>query len=356
MKKSKFSPHNLRYCLASDNTAGLCPQAMNSLLEANTDSVASYGDDAWTAQAADRIREIFETDCEVFFVFNGTAANSLALASLCASYHSVIGHETSHIETDECGAPEFFSNGTKLLLGNGGNGKLSPDSVKKLVRKRSDIHYPKPRALSLSQPTEVGTVYTLNEIGALLETAQEHNLRTHMDGARFAHSIATLGLSPADITWKAGLDVLCFGGTKLGIGLGEAVVFFNKNLAAEFAWRCKQAGQLASKMRFLSAPWNHALQTGLWLDNARQANACAKQLESLVRDFPGVQILYPVEANSVFLHLPEFAHSALKKAGWVYYVFIGGGARLMCSWATSGKDIQDFARELKCILGATEAS
>lgn len=341
---------NKRFSLASDNTAGLCPSALESLLAANGGSVASYGEDVWTARAADQIRELFETDCEVFFVFNGTAANSLALASLCASYHSVIGHESSHIETDECGAPEFFSNGTKLLLAGGANGKLCPQAVEKLVLKRRDIHYPKPRALSLSQPTELGTVYSLREIGELTETAKRHGLRTHMDGARFAHSIATLGCSPADATWRAGVDVLCFGGTKLGIGLGEAVVFFNKTPAEEFAWRCKQAGQLASKMRFLSAPWSQALQSGLWLENARQANARARLLEQLLLPLPGVKILYPVEANSVFLQIPEAAHAGLREAGWVYYIFIGGGARLMCSWATTEKDIHDFAGDLRRVL------
>jgi len=351
MGKTQNAGYALRYSLASDNTAGLCPEAMESLAAANSGSVASYGDDGWTARASDRIREVFETDCEVFFVFNGTAANSLALASLCASYHSVIGHESSHIETDECGAPEFFSNGTKLLLAGGDHGKISPLDVERLVLKRMDIHYPKPRVVSLSQPTELGTVYSLEEIGALMEMVRKYGLHTHMDGARFAHSLVTLNCSPADVTWRAGLDVLCFGGTKLGIGLGEAVIFFNKALATEFAWRCKQAGQLASKMRFLSAPWSDALRTGLWLENARRANARATLLAELIRPLPEVEILYPVQANSVFLQLPEPVHAALRRAGWVYYVFIGGGARLMCSWATSEQDVHDFAEDLRKALG-----
>ena len=334
------------YALASDNTAGLCPSALEALIESNPGSVPSYGDDSWTEKAANHIREVFETDCEVFFVFNGTAANSLALSSLCESYHSIICHESAHVETDECGAPEFFSNGTKVLLAHGGHGKLVPSGVEMLVLKRRDIHYPKPRALSISSPTELGTVYRPGEIGELMEVCRRHGLRSHMDGARFAHAVAALGCHPGDITWRLGLDVLCFGGTKLGISLGEAIVFFNKELAAEFSWRCKQAGQLASKMRFLSAPWCASLASGVWLENARAANERAKQLEAGIREIEVSEILYPVEANSVFLKLPTGIDRILREKGWVYYVFIGGGARLMCSWVTTEKDVRDFLEDL----------
>jgi threonine aldolase len=250
------------------------------------------------------------------------------------------------VETDECGAPEFFSNGTKVLLAHGQNGKLHPAAVESLVLKRRDIHYPKPRAASLSTPTELGTVYQPTEIADLLEICRKHGLRSHMDGARFAHAVATLGCQPADITWRAGLDVLCFGGTKLGISLGEAIVFFNKDLAAEFSWRCKQAGQLASKMRFLSATWSEALGSGVWLENARTANARAKQLEAGIRESGAAEILYPVEANSVFLKLPESVDRKLREKGWGYYIFIGGGARLMCSWATTEDDVRTFLDDL----------
>lgn len=345
-----------RYAFASDNTAGLCSEALEAIPAANAGSVASYGDDRWTADASDLFREIFECECEVFFVFNGTAANSLALASLCESYHSVICHETSHVETDECGAPEFFSNGTKLLLARGEHGKLTPAGVEALVLKRQDIHYPRPRALSLSQPTELGTVYKQEEIADLTAKARSHGLKTHMDGARFAHALVTLGCSPADITWKAGVDVLCFGGTKLGIGFGEAILFFDRSLAAEFAWRCKQAGQLASKMRFLAAPWQHTLSSGGWLKNAENANRCALILEKEIRSIPGIDILYRVEANSVFVRLPESVHEQLQARGWVYYVFIGGGARLMCSWATSDADINSFLSDLREIVSADQSS
>jgi threonine aldolase len=336
----------MRYTFASDNTSGICPEAMQALEECNAGYLASYGNDASTAKAADLFREVFETDCEVFFVFNGTAANSLALASLCQSYHSVICHESAHVETDECGAPEFFTNGTKLLLAPGDNGKLDPVHVSRLVTKRSDIHYPRPNVLSLTLPSEVGTVYSLEELRALHEVAARHRLKIHMDGSRFANAVASRGDSPADLTWRSNVDVLCCGGTKLGVGLGEAVIFFNKALANEFDYRCKQAGQLASKMRFLAAPWCATLRDGTWLRNAENANACARLLAERISHLAGVRKLYPVEANSVFLELPQTAHDYLKAKGWAYYVFIGGGARFMCSWATTPADVADLAADI----------
>jgi threonine aldolase len=327
------------YSFASDNTSGACPEVMEAVQRANVGRLASYGEDALTAEASDAFREVFETDCDVYFVFTGTAANSLALASLCQSYHSVITHESAHVETDECGAPEFFSNGTKLLLTSGGLGKLDPEAVERTVTKRKDLHFPKPKALSLSCPTELGTVYQPSEVAALGALAQRHGLRIHMDGARFANAAASLGVAPAELTWKAGVDVLSFGGTKLGSPVGEAVVFFNRQLGEEFAYRCKQAGQLASKMRFLAAPWTVLLRQGLWLEIAGRANALARGLADALATLPSVYILYPVEANAVFVQLPEHVHESLRRRGWKYYLFIGGGARFMCSWSTTQEDV-----------------
>lgn len=267
---------------------------------ANRGSAPSYGDDEWTQRASDAFRALFETDCEVFFVFNGTAANSLALASLCQSYHSVICSSVAHIGTDECGAPEFFSNGSKLLVAPSSAGKLTPDAVRTVAISRSDIHFPKPRVVTITQPTETGQVYTADEIRAVSAACRELGLKVHMDGARFAHACATLGCAPADITWRAGVDVLCFGGTKNGLAVGEAVLFFDKALAQDFDYRCKQAGQLASKMRFLAAPWIGLLESGAWLRNARHANACAMRLASAIDRLPGVEPMFPVEANAVF--------------------------------------------------------
>jgi threonine aldolase len=344
----------LRRQFASDNYSGICPEAWAALAEANRGHAVSYGDDPWTLEASDLIRRVFEQaqdECEVFFVFNGTSANSLALASLCQSYHSILCHETAHVETDECGAPEFFSNGTKVLLLNGSQGKINPASIEMMVRRRSDIHFPKPRAVSVTQATELGTVYSVAELKTIGQAARRLDLRLHMDGARFANAVAALGVAPREISWQAGVDVLCFGGTKNGLAVGETVVFFNLELAKEFEWRCKQAGQLSSKMRFLAAPWVGLLKDGAWLRHAGQANQMAQLMHTALRELPEVTILFPQQANSVFVQLPEPIIEALHGRGWKFYTFIGqGGCRLMCSWDTTPEDVQAFVADLKDLL------
>ena len=332
---------------ASDNYAGICPAGWEALAAANHGPAKPYGEDPWTARACDLVRELFETDCEVFFVFNGTAANALALAALCQSYHSVICHRTAHIETDECGAPEFFSNGTKLLLADGDAGRLDPASVEALITRRSDIHYPKPRVLSLTQATELGTIYDVGQLAALGEVARRHDLRVHMDGARFANAVATLGLAPRQLTWELGIDVLCFGGTKNGLSVGEAVVFFDPALAQDFAYRCKQAGQLASKMRLLSAPWVGLLEGGAWLDNARHANRCAARLAAELASVPGVELQQAPQANAVFVAMPQALADGLRARGWRFYDFIGGAYRLMCAWDTTDDDIDQLVSDFR---------
>ena len=333
---------------ASDNWSGICPEAWEALARANTGHVHSYGDDEFTRKACDLIREFFETDCEIFFTFNGTAANSLSLASLCQSFHSIICHELAHVETDECGAPEFFSNGTKILVVHGKNGKVDLEQVEHTISRRKDIHYPKPCVISLTQATEVGTVYQVEELKAIWSLARKYDLRIHMDGARLANALVTLDVAPKEITWGAGVDVLCFGGTKNGLSVGETVVFFNKKLAYEFDYRCKQAGQLASKMRFLSAPWIGILESGAFLRNAAHANRCADLLEHRLRSIPGVKIMFPREANSVFVQLPPQVAQRMRNRGWVFYTFIGaGGARLMCSWDTTDEDVESFVSDLR---------
>jgi threonine aldolase len=334
---------------ASDNYSGVCPEAWAAMAEANAGHEVSYGNDAWTQRAADRLREIFETHCEVFFVFNGTAANSLALASLCQSYHSVLCHQLAHVETAECGAPEFFANGSKILLLAGAHGKIDPAEITAAVNQRNDIHFPKPRALSLTQATELGTVYSAAEIGTLTETARKFGLRVHMDGARFANAVASLGAAPADLTWRAGVDVLCLGGSKNGIALGEAVVFFDRELARDFDYRCKQGGQLASKMRFLSAPWVGILQDGAWLRHARHANEMARRLEAGLRGIPGVEISHPVQSNAVFVKFPPPAERQLRACGWCFYtgVITPDESRLMCSWDTTTADVDALVADLR---------
>lgn len=324
----------LKWQFASDNTAGACPEALQAMVDANAGFALSYGNDDCTREVCDHLRELFETDCDIYFVLNGTAANSLALASLCQSYQSIICTDVAHIETDECGAPEFFSNGAKLLLSPHQGGKLTPEGITALVEKRQDIHYPRPRVVSITQSTEMGSVYTVEQIAAIGEAARRHHLKLHMDGARFANALADRSCSPADMTWRAGVDVLCLGGTKMGLPLGEAVLFFDRKLSADFAYRCKQAGQLASKMRFLSAPWLSMLQEGTWLRHAAHANAMARRLATGLQAIAGIRLSYPVEANAVLVQMPNHLKAALHASGWQFYEFIGSSARFMCSWAT----------------------
>lgn len=339
-----------RFDLSSDNTAGISPEAWRALEEANAGTDASYGEDKWTWRVCDLVREIFEIDCEVFIVFNGTAANGLALAQLCRSFHSVICHEHSHIETDECGGPEFLSGGSKLLAVPGANGKLDLRNVEATLLKQRELHSPKPRVLSVTQATELGTVYTRAELGAIGEFARARSLFFHMDGARFANAIASLGCTPREITWQLGLDVLCFGGTKNGTGGGELVVFFKKELAQEFDYRAKQAGQLASKMRFLAAPWAGLLRDGDWLRNAQHANESAAYLSAKLQEAAGFEPVFSRDANAIFLRLSEELVRQLHARGWYFYKFLEPDIfRLMCSWAVQRSTLDRFVSDVKAL-------
>jgi threonine aldolase len=331
---------------ASDNYAGICPEAWAAMAKANEGSAPAYGEDFWTKKAADAFRNLFEAECEIFFVFNGTAANSLALSSVCQSFHSVICSSAAHVETDECGAPEFFSNGAKLLTAASADGRLTPELLRALATSRSDIHFPKPSAASITQATETGLVYSVEQVRAISFVCRELDLKLHMDGARFANACAALDCAPADITWRAGVDVLCFGGAKNGLALGEAVIFFDRALAKDFEYRCKQSGQLASKMRFLAAPWFGLLESGAWLRNARHANACARKLADTIRGIPGISLAFPVEANAVFLKAPEPALEALRQKGWRFYTFIGGAARFMFAWDADPAQVDALAADI----------
>ncbi len=340
---------------ASDNNAGICPEAWEAMARANSDHSPAYGSDEETKAACDAIRDIFETGCEVFFVFNGTAANSLALATLCQSYHSVICHQIAHIETDECGAPEFYSGGSKILLVDGPEGKVSPDAVESMVHRRNDLHFPKPKVVSVTQSTEVGTVYDPEEVRRIGAITHGLGLSLHMDGARFANALAELKCSPKDLTWRAGVDVLCLGGTKNGLAVGEAVVFFNKERAREFEYRCKQAGQLCSKMRYLSAPWLGVLRDGAWLRHAAHANAMARRLEEGLAAIDGIGLAFPRQANAVFARFDERVISGLYSRGWQFYDFIAaGGCRLMCSWDTAPGDVDAFLADVRDLVHSTE--
>jgi threonine aldolase len=336
-----------RHQFASDNTASICPEAAAALQTANTDFAAAYGEDRWTARLCDRIREIFETDCAVYFVFTGTAANSLALAQMCQSFRGIICHQNAHIQTDECGGPEFFTGGSKLLLVGGRNGKIDLGQTKALLMRQNDLHSHKPGVISIAQATEFGTVYTRDEIAAIIELARANQLVVHMDGARFANAIALLNCVPKAITWEVGVDALCFGGTKNGTAAGELVIFFNKEISRDFDYRVKQAGQLGSKMRFLAAPWLGLVADDAWLQNARHANRAARQLAQNLQREANVEIVFPVEANAVFARMDDQLARGLRARGWHFYKFIEPDIyRLMCSWATTESDIGDFIRDV----------
>ena len=348
------------FSFASDNTSGLTAEALAAINAANSGYVSSYGEDPWTLQAKKLIHEIFETDCEIFFVFNGTAANALALSALCQRFHSVICHHYSHVDTDECGAPEFFTGGAKILPIISPNGKLNPTDVGRAASKRTDVHHPKAGVLSLTQSTEWGTLYSPDEVRTLCAVAKKHELAVHMDGARFANAAAALairGMAPADFTWRAGVDVLTLGGTKNGMAATELVLFFNRECARDFQYRLKQGAQLASKQRFAAAQWVGMLETGAWLRHATHANSMAAKLADALRPLPEIKFIAEPAVNGVFVEMAASLAEALRARGWHFYRFIGDhGYRLMCSWATSTEAIDRFVADLKSCIQDSSAN
>lgn len=351
---SKVSGRPVRQ-FASDNRSGICPEAWEALEFANRGHAGSYGDDDWTRRVERLMRQIFQTDCEVYLTATGTAANSLATAALCQSYHSVICDGESHMATDECGAPGYFAHGVTLVAGEGKDGKLTPEIIEHLATRRRDIHSSKPRAVSLTQATEMGTLYSPPELRRICATARRLGLAVHMDGARFANAVAALKCSPAEISCKAGVDVLCFGGTKNGMSCGEAVIFFPRGKGGrgeggaekDFAYRRKQAGQLLSKMRFVAAQWVGVLEGDAWLKHAAHSNAMAKKLEQRLKKL-GAQILFPVQANAVFVRMTPAVQKKLQARGWEFYTFVTEDCvRFMCSWDTREEDIERLAEDLR---------
>ncbi|MBP2302214.1 threonine aldolase family protein [Azospirillum picis] len=320
----------------SDNVAGAAPQVMTALAAAASGTASPYGNDPWTARVTERLRAIFETEVAVFPVATGTAANSLALSALTPPFGAVLCHHEAHITTDECGAPEFFTGGAKLVPLPGDHGKLVPETVTAHVARAGVgvVHRVQPAVLSLTQATEAGTVYSPAELAALVEAAHANGMAVHMDGARFANAVARLGCAPADLTWRAGVDVLTLGGTKGGCLAAEAVVFFNPAMAEDFGYGRKRAGHLVSKMRFLSAQLDAWLADGLWLRLAAHANAMADRLAAGLTALPGVTLAHPVEANELFVGLPAAYAEALEAAGYGFYRWDDGTARFVTAFDT----------------------
>ncbi|HEY8950252.1 MAG TPA: low specificity L-threonine aldolase [Rhizomicrobium sp.] len=331
----------------SDNAYGAAPQILKALTDAAGGSMTSYGDDAITARLSTKLASVFERDIAAFPVVTGTAANALTLATLCPPYGAVLCHESSHIAVDECGAPEFFTGGAKLALLKGANAKLTPSIIEQGIQRfGSGVHSAKPSAISITQATELGTIYSLAEIKAIADVAHGRGMTLHMDGARFANALVTLGCSPADMTWKAGVDALSFGATKNGALCAEAVIFFDKTRTEEFEYRRKRGGHLVSKMRFISAQLEAYLKDDLWLANARRANALAKALGDGLAAISGVTLASPVEANGVFAWMPRPLAAKLRKEGATFYDWMREPervmARLVVSFATPEADVAKF--------------
>ena len=335
---------------ASDNNAGVHPRILEAINSANEGHVIAYGDDPYTARAISRLKSVFGEETGIFLVFIGTAANVLGLDSATSSHHAVICPDTAHIHVDECGAPEKFT-GCKLLTVSTGDGKLTVDLVKQHMHGIGFEHHVQPRVISITQATELGTLYTVEEIRTLADYAHQNNMLLHMDGARISNAAVALDMGFFEMTGGAGVDILSFGGTKNGMMYGEAVVFFDPKLAENFKYRRKQGMQLASKMRYIGAQFEAYLEEDLWKKNALHANTMAKKLHEAVRNIPGVQITRRVEANAVFAIIPPEVIPVLQEE-FFFYVWDEDTSevRWMCSFDTTEEDIESFASLLESLL------
>jgi threonine aldolase len=328
---------------ASDNNAGVHSEILEALTRANQGHVVAYGDDSYTRSAVKKFEEHFGTDIAVFFTFNGTGANVLSLQSLTRSFQSVLCSDYAHIYTDECGAPEKHT-GCKLIPLPHHDGKITLDSVRHAYHGIGDEHHSQPRVISITQSTEMGTVYRPEEIQALARFAHEHDMFLHVDGARIANAAASLGQNLRQATRDLGVDVLSFGGTKNGILGGEAVVFFQPSLSLDFLYLRKQSMQLASKMRFIAAQFEALLTNDLWRRSAEHANRMARLLEKEISRIPGVKVVWKVEANGVFVQIPRHSIEKIKKQ-YFFYTWMEEASivRWMCSFDTTEEDIRQFA-------------
>lgn len=328
----------------SDNAAGVSPQIMAALQAANAGSAQAYGADDVTQRLEQRFRVLFETDLVAFPVATGTAANALALSALAPAYGVIFCHENAHIEEDECGAPEFYTGGAKLVTIPGSCGRITPETLDLAAQRfrKGFQHHPQPAAVSLSQATEWGTVYTPEELAAISEVAKKHELALHMDGARFANAVAHLDCSPADLSWRLGVDVLSFGATKNGAMAAEAVLFFDKDRAGDFLYRRKRGGHLFSKMRYLSAQLEAYIADDHWLENARHANRMAAILAEGLEQVPGTRLACPVQANEVFVQFLSEVADRLLEDGFFFHPWPAAGEsgyRLVTAFDTSESDV-----------------
>lgn len=332
---------------ASDNFSGVLPEVMEAIQKANHGHVMAYGGDHYTASAIEKFKQLFGENIDVYFAFNGTGANVIGLSTLTQSYHSIICPSTAHIQVDECGAPDKFT-GCKVIPIDTPNGKLTPELIKPQLHGFGFEHHSQPKMISITQCTELGTVYTPQEVKAICDLAHEHDMYVHMDGARLANAVVSLGVDVKEFTTNAGVDVLSFGGTKNGMMLGEAVVFFNPELSKDAKYVRKQSMQLCSKMRYIGAQFDAMLTDELWLKTARHANKMAKLLETEVAKIPQVKITQSVETNGIWAIVPK---DKIEKLQEEYFFWIwdenAGEVRWLCSFDTTEEDILGFVDLLK---------
>ena len=329
---------------ASDNVTSACPEVMDAVIAANSGIAGSYGDDEWSLALKNKLSEIFETEVEVFLAVTGTASNALALSALAPVFGKIYCHELSHINTDECGAPELFTGGAKLIPMRSSNGRIDATDLVETIRGSGNVHVTQPSVVSVTMSCETGTVYQLDEIKAISKIAHDNKMSVHMDGARFANALVSLDVSPAEMTWKSGVDVLTLGGTKNGCLAAEAVVFFKPEMVGNFPFLHKRSGQLLSKMRFISSQLEAYLTGDVWLRNARHANAMAKILSEGLDSFANIKLAYPTQSNEVFVHLPRDVIDYLNSSGYEINEeeLDGKAVRFVTAWNSELKDINDL--------------
>ena len=334
----------------SDNHSGISPEILEALASANVEHALAYGDDEYTQRTADLFKKTFGPQASVYLVFNGTGANVLCIDAMCRSHHAVVCSDTAHIHVDECGAPQRIV-GCKLLTVPTPDGKLTPELVKTQLHGFGFEHHSQPRAISIAQSTELGTLYTLDEIRALADLAHSYDMYLHVDGARLANAAVCLGCSFKEMTTDCGVDCLSFGGTKNGLLMGESCVILNPKLDVDMKYRRKQMSQLCSKMRFVAVQFESYLTTGLWRRNAEHSNRMAQLLYQSVKDIPGVRVMYPVQVNSVFVQLPHEVWTGLQNDYFFYdWDEANDVVRWMCSFDTTEEDIAHFVEALKARL------
>jgi threonine aldolase len=340
----------MNHSFGSDNYSGVHPEIMEALTRVNQGHATSYGGDEYTAKAIEKFKEYFGDDIEVFFAYNGTGANVLGLASLTKSYNSIICSELAHIHVDESTASEKFTGCRQITLPTS-NGKIFPREIEEKIQRINDQHHPQVKVVSISQPTEYGTVYSVDEIRGISAAAKKYNLYLHMDGSRISNAAISLKSEFKDFTRDAGVDILSFGGTKNGMMFGEAVIFFRSELADDFKYLRKQGMQLHSKMRFIGAQFEALLSNDCWKRNAMHSNAMAASLAEELRKIPQVRITQPVDANAIFVTIPPAIVDALQQEHFFYiWTEKTSEARLMCSFDTRMEDVKKFVKKLKQLL------